>query len=219
MADTQAEPKLLLPQLKPFYDSVIPLAWPIIRIACGWNLAGARLGQGHARAVGLRQGLLRHGLRAAMFWVWSALAIEFVGGIALIFGLFTRFWAAAAAIEMALITYALLEQRLCLARARLRIHAAVGPVLLRHRAARRRAVFARPQARQGALAASADRSAKKLEARGARHYLSACAAHFRLIWTAPHFRGGRHLRRIHFRTRQPDRHDDGARNDRRCAGS
>jgi putative oxidoreductase len=41
----------------------------------------------------------------SMFWVWSALAIEFVGGIALIVGLFTRFWAAAAAIEMALIMY------------------------------------------------------------------------------------------------------------------
>ena len=28
MADTQAEPKLLLPQLKPFYDFAMPLAWP-----------------------------------------------------------------------------------------------------------------------------------------------------------------------------------------------
>ena len=45
MADTQAEPKLLLPYLKPFYDFAIPLSWPVIRIACGWNLrctAGAR---------------------------------------------------------------------------------------------------------------------------------------------------------------------------------
>ena len=32
------EPKLLLPGLKPFYDVAIPLAWPIIRIAVGWNL-------------------------------------------------------------------------------------------------------------------------------------------------------------------------------------
>ncbi len=39
MADTQAEPKLLLPQLKPFYDFAIPLAWPVIRIAAGWNLS------------------------------------------------------------------------------------------------------------------------------------------------------------------------------------
>ena len=39
MADTQTEPKLLLPSLKSFYDSAMPLAWPVIRIACGWNLA------------------------------------------------------------------------------------------------------------------------------------------------------------------------------------
>jgi putative oxidoreductase len=39
----------------------------------------------------------------SMAWVWSALAIEFVGGLALIVGLFTRFWAAAAAVEMAVI--------------------------------------------------------------------------------------------------------------------
>jgi uncharacterized membrane protein YphA (DoxX/SURF4 family) len=39
MADTQTEPKLLLPGLKPFYDFAIPLAWPVIRVVCGWNLA------------------------------------------------------------------------------------------------------------------------------------------------------------------------------------
>ena len=38
MPDTQTEPKLLLPQLQSFYDSVIPLAWPIVRIAIGLNL-------------------------------------------------------------------------------------------------------------------------------------------------------------------------------------
>ena len=61
-------------------------------------------------------------------WVWSALAIEFVGGIALILGLFTRFFAAAAAIEMLIITWRLLEHRLFLAQPRLRIRAAVGLV-------------------------------------------------------------------------------------------
>src|SRR5678816_12411 len=60
MADTQAEPKLLLPQRQPFDGFAIPLAWPLVRIA---------------------------------------------GGIALIVGLFTRFWAAAAAIEMAIIMW------------------------------------------------------------------------------------------------------------------
>jgi putative oxidoreductase len=40
----------------------------------------------------------------SIVWVWCALGIEFVGGIALILGLFTRFFAAAAAIELGLIT-------------------------------------------------------------------------------------------------------------------
>jgi hypothetical protein len=35
MSDTQAQPRLLVPGLKPFYDSAIPLAWPLIRIAVG----------------------------------------------------------------------------------------------------------------------------------------------------------------------------------------
>jgi putative oxidoreductase len=44
------------------------------------------------------------GFEPALAWVWGGLAVEFVGGIALILGLFTRFWAAAAAIELAIIT-------------------------------------------------------------------------------------------------------------------
>jgi putative oxidoreductase len=44
------------------------------------------------------------GFEPAIAWVWGGLAIEFVGGIALVLGLFTRFWAAAAAIELAIIS-------------------------------------------------------------------------------------------------------------------
>lgn len=35
MPETQAQPRLLVPGLKPFYDWAIPLAWPLIRIAVG----------------------------------------------------------------------------------------------------------------------------------------------------------------------------------------
>ena len=34
----EREPKLLIPRLESFYDVAIPLAWPIIRFAVGWNL-------------------------------------------------------------------------------------------------------------------------------------------------------------------------------------
>jgi putative oxidoreductase len=44
------------------------------------------------------------GFDPALPWIYAALFIEFVGGIAIIVGLFTRFFAAAAAIEMLIIT-------------------------------------------------------------------------------------------------------------------
>src|SRR5262249_36126690 len=104
MADTQAKPKLLLPQLQSFYDFAIPLAWPIVRIAVGWNLLVHGWGK-VTRGVGAyAKGFAEMGFDSIV-WVWGALGIEFVGGIALILGLFTRFFAAAAAIEMAVITY------------------------------------------------------------------------------------------------------------------
>jgi putative oxidoreductase len=104
MAYTQAEPKLLLPQLKPFYEFAMPLAWPVVRIACGWNLAVHGWGKVTRGPSAFVKAFADMGFEPAIAWVWGGLAIEFVGGIALILGLFTRFWAAAAAIELAIIS-------------------------------------------------------------------------------------------------------------------
>jgi putative oxidoreductase len=105
MADAQAEPRPLLPFLKPFYDQAIPLAWPVIRIACGWNLAVHGWGKVARGPSAFVKAFSDLGFEPALAWVWGALVIEFVGGIAIIIGLFTRFFAAAAAIEMAIISY------------------------------------------------------------------------------------------------------------------
>lgn len=105
MADTQAEPKRLVPQLQSFYDVVIPLAWPLVRIAVGWNLLVHGWGKVTRGPGAYVKGFAEQGMEPAILWVWGALGIEFVGGAALILGLFTRFWAAAAAIEMAIISY------------------------------------------------------------------------------------------------------------------
>jgi putative oxidoreductase len=98
------EPRLLIPSLKSFYDLAIPLAWPIIRVAVGWNLmvhGWGKVSRGPSAFVGA---FVQMGFDPALPWIWAGLIIEFVGGIALILGLFTRFFAAAAAIELLIIT-------------------------------------------------------------------------------------------------------------------
>jgi putative oxidoreductase len=108
MAESQTEPKLLLPALRPFYDAAIPLSWLIIRVAVGWNL----LMHGWPKVMHLPpsdaavKAYADLGLSLPAFWAWASLTVETLGGISLILGLFTRFFAAAVAIEMLVITCA-----------------------------------------------------------------------------------------------------------------
>jgi putative oxidoreductase len=76
--EAQDEPRLLFPKLKPFYDWVAPLTWPLIRLTVGLMI-------------------LPHG--------WPKLMMETVGGLCVALGLFTRFFAAAITVEMAVIVY------------------------------------------------------------------------------------------------------------------
>jgi putative oxidoreductase len=105
MADAQAEPKLLLPMLRPFYDAVIPLSWLIVRVAVGWNLLVHGWGKimiGPTAAF--LKGFADLGFTPPEFWFWASTVNETAAGIALILGLFTRFFAATAAIELLIIT-------------------------------------------------------------------------------------------------------------------
>ena len=105
MAQAQAEPKLVLPFLQPFYDAVVPLSWLIVRVAVGWNLLVHGWGK---IMVGPTPTFLKAfadmGFTPPQFWFWASTVNETAAGIALILGLFTRFFAATAAIEMLVIT-------------------------------------------------------------------------------------------------------------------
>jgi len=107
MAQAQArtEPKLFLPFLQPLYDTVVPLSWLVVRLAVGWSL----LVHGYKKIMtGPTDAFLKAfadlGFAPPVFWFWSSTTIETLAGISLILGLFTRFFAAAAAIEMLIIT-------------------------------------------------------------------------------------------------------------------
>jgi putative oxidoreductase len=102
MAETNAEPKLLFPGLRSFYDAMLPLTWPLIRFAVGWNLAVHGWGKVMRGTGAYAKGFSEAGFDS-IGWIWAALGIEFIGGIAIIIGLFTRFFAAAAAVELGII--------------------------------------------------------------------------------------------------------------------
>jgi putative oxidoreductase len=101
----QDEPKLVLPFLRSFYDQAIPLSWLIIRVAVGWNLLMHGWGK---ILIGPTEGFLKGytdmGFTPPAFWFWASTTVETLSGVALILGVFTRFFAAAAAIELLIIT-------------------------------------------------------------------------------------------------------------------
>jgi putative oxidoreductase len=101
-----AEPRLLIPQLKPFYDLVDPLSWLLIRMTVGLMI----LPHGWPKLLAgieatAAQSFIKRGL-----WIGVAepmavflILLETVGGICVALGLFTRFFAVAIAVEMATI--------------------------------------------------------------------------------------------------------------------
>src|SRR5262249_5719458 len=159
MAQIQTEPKLLLPVLQPFYDTVIPLSWLVVRFAVGWNL----LVHGYPKFLnGSSEAALKAyanlGFTPPAFWFWASASIETFAGISLILGLLNAILCRGCRHRNADHHHNLLGQRLRLDAPRLRICAAVGAVVLCHRAAWRRALFSRPQARPRTV--KTDRQAK-----------------------------------------------------------
>jgi len=109
MAMADRQPKLLLPFLAPFYDWAIPFSWLLIRAGFGIDLVlhgwekVERLPAAFAVISGGAAPNLLPNVNATQTIVLSC--SEFVGGICIALGLFTRFFAAAAAIELAIICF------------------------------------------------------------------------------------------------------------------
>jgi len=105
-----AEPRLLFPALRGFYDRMIPLSWLIVRFGAGWLL----LVHGYGKVM---RGMPAQAkaLDASLHWMAGnnyAMAVlltfvEGLGGLCIILGLFTRFFGAAAAIEMGYLSFVL----------------------------------------------------------------------------------------------------------------
>ena len=105
MVSRQEEPSLLIPSLKSFYEWVIPLSWFVVRFAVGWNLlvhAYFSIGRG---PLALAPVFEKMGFVPGYIFAGTTFVVELLGGIGILLGLFTRFFAAAVAIEMLVIVF------------------------------------------------------------------------------------------------------------------
>lgn len=140
------EPKLLIPQLEPFYAWTRDLAWAIVRVATGGTVMAIGIDKVLHRDINVfaTGSMARRGLEPAMPLAYFLYFLELVGGLMIVLGLFTRFFGAVFAIEFFIITFLAQFSTGFPARPRLGHLSDVGPPVLRHCAARRGAVFARP---------------------------------------------------------------------------
>ena len=99
MANSHA--KLMYPGLTGFYENMLPIAETLVRIIIGVMFVMHVSGKLTAGPAAVAANVLtKNGLEPAILWAYVIIFLELVGGICLIAGLFTRFFAAALAVEM-----------------------------------------------------------------------------------------------------------------------
>jgi putative oxidoreductase len=94
------EQKLLFPGLAGFYASWRDITYTLVRIVIGYILlmhGWVKVNTGIAGVAGF---MAKLGLEPSQFFGGAAMFLETVGAICIILGLFTRFFAAALAIEL-----------------------------------------------------------------------------------------------------------------------
>jgi putative oxidoreductase len=101
----RSEPKLLIPALDSFYELVSSLWYPMLRIVAAAPLfvhVWPKLHNGPAAVAAIMD---KAGFVPGLFFAYAAIFLETVGATCVILGLFTRFFAAGLAVEMACITF------------------------------------------------------------------------------------------------------------------
>jgi putative oxidoreductase len=98
--------RLLIPQLKSFYEWAEPISWLLIRLTAGLIIiphGWPKLMMGVNATA--QMALVKRGIAPAEPLAVALIILETLGGLCVALGLFTRFWAAAITIEMSVIVY------------------------------------------------------------------------------------------------------------------
>ncbi len=94
------EPKLMFPGLAGFYASWRDIAFTAMRVIVGIILFMHGWAKLSAGAAGVAAFMAKSGLAPGLAFAYVAIFLETIGALCIIFGLFTRFFAAALAIQM-----------------------------------------------------------------------------------------------------------------------
>ena len=102
-----SDPRPLIPALAPLYAHTTDLSWLIVRVTAGLMLLPHGIPKVFNQGVAAfaAAGLQKRGIEPALPLAFVVAFLETVGGVCIALGLFTRFWAAAIAIEMGVIAW------------------------------------------------------------------------------------------------------------------
>jgi putative oxidoreductase len=99
---SQPADRLVFPGLARFYVTWSEMGYALLRIVTGAILLVHGWGKLHTGVTGVSAYMAKIGLVPGFFFGGAAVFLETIGALCLIFGLFTRFFAAALAVEMAI---------------------------------------------------------------------------------------------------------------------
>jgi putative oxidoreductase len=104
---SHSDPRPLIPALAPFYAHTPDLSWLIVRATAGLMLLPHGIPKIFMQGVAAfaAAGLARRGIEPSLPLAYVVAFLETIGGLCVALGLFTRFFAGAIAIEMAVIAY------------------------------------------------------------------------------------------------------------------
>jgi putative oxidoreductase len=98
----RSETSLMAAGLRGFYDSTADIAYTLMRIAIGSIILMHGWVKVKGGAAGVAAFMAKSGLEPGIAFAYAAMFLETVGAVCIILGLFTRLFAAALAIEMAI---------------------------------------------------------------------------------------------------------------------
>jgi putative oxidoreductase len=107
MNTSTGEPRPIIPALAPFYDNVRDLSWLLVRCTAGGFLLihGIQKLTGNTIAGFAANSLARRGIEPSVPLAYAVFFLETVGALCIMFGLFTRLFAAAIGVQFLIIVF------------------------------------------------------------------------------------------------------------------